>query len=110
MSDDAMMINLQAPVFNGEEEKWPEFIMKSLAFLAMKECAGVIQINFKSKLPATKDEELDASTELGKAKKLAKIKNAAAMLYVTQCLSGATMLNAIFDIQAEAGLPTGKAC
>ena len=61
--------------------------MKFQAFLARKECAEVIQTDFKSKLPAMEDEELDASTELEKAKKLAKMKNAMVMKYATQCLS-----------------------
>ena len=56
------------------------------------------------------DEELDASTKLGKAKKFAKMKNAVAMAYMTQSLSDMAMLNAIFNIQAEAGWPTGRAC
>ena len=55
------------------------------------------------------DEELDASTELGKAKKFAKMKNVIAMAYTTQCLSGMAMLNMIFNISADAGWPTGKA-
>ena len=38
------------------------------------------------------------------------MKNAMAMAYMTQCLSGMAMLNAIFNIQAEAGWLTGKAC
>ena len=38
------------------------------------------------------------------------MKNAMAMAYTTQCLSGMAMLNAIFNIQAEAGWLTGKAC
>ena len=42
MSDDTMMINLQAPVFNGKEEEWPEFIVNFQAFLATKGCAEVI--------------------------------------------------------------------
>ena len=54
------------------------------------------------------DEELDVSTELGKAKKLVKMKNAMVMAYMTQCLSSMAMLNAIFNIQAEAGWLTGK--
>ena len=56
------------------------------------------------------DEELDASAELGKAKKLAKMKNALVMAYTTECLMGMVMLNAIFNIQAEAGRPNGRAC
>ena len=32
-----------------------------------------------------------------------------AMAHMTQCLSSMAMLNAIFNIQAEAGWPTGKA-
>ena len=79
-------------------------------FIVTKGCAEVIQTNFKSKLPAMEDEELDASTKLGKAKELVKMKNAMAMVYVTQCLSSITMMNAIFNIQVEAGWPTGKAC
>ena len=73
------------------------------AFLAMKGYAEVVQINFKSKLPTVEDEELDASTKIGKAKKIAKMKNAMAVAYVAQCLSGTAMLNAIFNIQAEVG-------
>ena len=61
----------------------------------------MIQTNFKSKLPATED---------GKAKKSAKIKNAIFMAYVSQYLSTMAMLNAIFNIQADTGWPTGKAC
>ena len=57
-----------------------------------------IQTNFKFKLSTIKDEELDASTELGMAKKIAKMKNTMAMSYVTQCLSIAVILNAIFNI------------
>ena len=85
-------------------------MVKFQEFLAMKGCAEAIQTNFKSKLPATEDEELDTNTELGKAKKLAKMKNAMAMVYKTQHLSSMAMLNAIFNIQTEAGWPTGKAC
>ena len=91
MSDNAMTINLQAPVFNGKEEEWPEFIVKFQAFLMMKGCAEVIQTNFKSKLLAMEYEELDVSTELGKVKKLAKMKHAMAMVYATQCLSSMTL-------------------
>ena len=68
MSDNAMTINLQAPVFNGKEEEWPKFIVKFQAFLATKGCAEAIQTNFKSKLPAIEDKELDASIQLGKAR------------------------------------------
>ena len=32
------------------------------------------------------------------------------MVYVTQCKSNTTMLNAMFNIQAEEGWPTGRAC
>ena len=64
MSDNAMTMNLQSPVFNGKEEEWPEFMVKFQAFLAMKGCTEVIQTNFKSKLPATENELLDASTDL----------------------------------------------
>ena len=53
---------------------------------------------------------MDASTKLGKAKKLAKMKNVMMMAYTTQCLSGTAMLNAIFNTQAEAGWLTGRAC
>ena len=81
MSDDTMTIYLQTPVFNDE---WPEFIVKFQEFLVTKGCAEATQINFKSKLPAREDEELNAGTELGKAKKLAKMKNAMAMAYATQ--------------------------
>ena len=56
------------------------------------------------------DKELDASTKLGKAKKIAKMKNVMAIANVTQCLSGTAMLNSIFNIQAEAYWLTGKAC
>ena len=55
------------------------------------------------------DEELDSSTKLGKAKKLVKMKNAMAMACVTQCLSSMIM-NTVFNVEAEAGCPTGKAC
>ena len=95
MSDNAIAINLWAPVLNGNEEEWPEFIEKFQAFLALKKCTEVIQTNFNSKLPVMEDEELDAST------KLAKMKNAMMMAYATQCLSDASMLNTIFNIQAE---------
>ena len=47
------------------------------------------------------DEELDTSTELGKAKKLAKMKNALVVAYVTLCLISMAKLNAIFNIQAD---------
>ena len=33
-----------------------------------------------------------------------------AMAFVTQCLSGTAMLNAIFNVQVETGCPTGKKC
>ena len=56
------------------------------------------------------DEELDASTELEKAKKLAKMKKAMVMVHMTQCLRSKSMLNAIFNVQAETGCPTGRAC
>ena len=56
------------------------------------------------------DEELDANTKLKKAKKLVKMKNEMMMAYVTQCLSSTAMLNAIFNVQAEVGWLTGKAC
>ena len=70
----------------------------------------MIQTNFKFKLPAAEDEELGASTKLGKAKKSAKMKNEMAMVYVTQYLTGMAMLNAIFNVQAEAGWSTERAC
>ena len=57
-----------------------------------------------------KDEELDASTKLGKAEKLAKMKNMVVMAYMTQCLSITAMLNGIFNVQAEADWLTGRAC
>ena len=110
MNDNAMTINLQAPVFNSKEEEWLEFKVKFQAFLAMKGCTEAIQTNFKSKLPARKDKELDASTELEKAKILAKMENAMAIVYVTLCLNGMAMLNEIFNVQVEAGWLTGKAC
>ena len=69
MSDNTMTINLQAPFVNGNEDELLEFIIKFQAFLATKGCSEVIQTNFMSKLLATKDKELDASTRLGKAKK-----------------------------------------
>ena len=75
------------------------FIVKFKAFLGTKGCAEAIKTNFKSKLPTMEDEELDASTKLRKAKKLAKMKNAMAMAYVTQCLSGMAMLNEIFTFK-----------
>ena len=110
MSDNTMTINLQAPVFHCKEEEWPKFIVKFQAFLAMKGCAEVDQTNFKSKLPAMEGEELDARTKLGKAKKLAKMKNVMAMAYITQHLSRMARLNAIFNIPAGTGWPTGRAC
>ena len=78
-----MTINLQAPVFRGNEEEWLEFIVKFKSFFWTKGWIEVIQTNLKSKLPAMKDQELDASTKLGKAKKLAKMKNAMEMAYMT---------------------------
>ena len=42
--------------------------------------------------------------------KSVKIKNVIAMVYTTQFLSGMAMLNATFNIQAEAGWLTGRAC
>ena len=110
MSDDSMTINLQAPVFSGKEEEWLESIVKFQAFLGTKVYTEVIQTNFKSKLAATKDEKMDASTKLGKSKKLAKMKNMMVMAYATQCSSIMIMLNATFNIQAEAGWSTGRAC
>ena len=56
-SNDSTTINLQAPDFGGKEEEWQKFIEKFQAFFAMKGCAEVIQINFKSKY-------LDTNTEL----------------------------------------------
>ena len=47
--------------------------MKFQAFLVTKGCTEVIQANFKSNLPNMEDEDLDASMELGKAKKLTKM-------------------------------------
>ena len=70
---------------------------------------GAIQTNFKPKFPTMADEELDVSTKLGKAKKLVKMKNAMAMVYTTQCLSSVGMVNAIFNIQTEAGWMTRRA-
>ena len=61
-----MITNLQAPVFNGEEEEWQEFIVKFQAFLMTKGFIEMIKTNFKSKLPTLVDEVLDATTELGK--------------------------------------------
>ena len=66
--------------------------MKFQEFLVTKECDEVIKTKFKSKLPMTKDEELDAGTKLGKVKKLSKMKNAMAMACVTQCLISMAML------------------
>ena len=74
MSDDAMAINLQAPVFSDKEVEWQEFIVKFQAFLAMKRCTEAIQTNFKSKMPAMEDEELNVSTELGNAREISKDK------------------------------------
>ena len=110
MSDNAVTINLQASVFHDKEEEWLEFIEKFQTFLVMRGCPEVIKTNFKPKLLAIEDEEFNASTELGKAKKLAKMKNAMVMSFATQCLSGTAMLNAIFNVQAETGWSTGKAC
>ena len=67
----------------------------------------MFQTNFKSNLPATEDEEVDATTELGKVKKLAKMKNAMSMTYMTQYWSRTAMLNMIFNIQAEVGWLAG---
>ena len=83
MNYNTMTINLQAPVFNGKEDKWPKFIVKFQEFLATKGYTEVIQTNFRSKLPAMDDGELDACTKLGKASKLVKMKNAMAMVYMT---------------------------
>ena len=57
MSNNAMPINLQAPVFNGIVKEWPEFILMFQAFLVMKGCSEMIQTNFKSRLHAMEDEE-----------------------------------------------------
>ena len=48
--------------------------------------------------------------QLGEAKKLVKIKNAMVMVYVSQCLSGTAMLNALFNIHAEACWLTEREC
>ena len=96
-----MTINLQAPVFGGKEEEWPKFIVKFQSFLVTKGCTEVIQTN---------DEELDVSTKIEKAMKLRKIKNATLMGYGTQYLSSTAMLNAVFNVQAAAGWPTGETC
>ena len=85
-------------------------MVKFQTFLMIMGCAEAIKTNCKSKLPAMKGEELDVSTELGKAKKLAKMKNVMAMAYTTQCLSNTAMLNAIFNVQVEGRWLTGKAC
>ena len=69
MIDDSMTINLQAPIFSGKEEEWPEFIVKFQALLVTKRCTEEIKTNFKSKWSATEDGELDASPILGKPKK-----------------------------------------
>ena len=55
------------------------------------------------------DQDLDASIKIGKAKKLAKMKNVMAMMYMNQCLSSMAMLNVLYNIQAEAGWPTARA-
>ena len=104
------MINLQAPAFSGEKEEWSEFIVKFQTFLVMKGCTEAIQTNLKSKLPTTEDKQFDASDEIEKAIKLAKIKNAIAKGFAMQCLSGMAMLNAILNVHAEASWPTGRAC
>ena len=49
------------------------------------------------------NEELDLSTNIGKVIKSAKIKNAMTTVYETQCLSSTAMLNAIFNVQPQAG-------
>ena len=54
---------------NGWNSYW-----SSRIFLRTEGCAEVIQTNFESKFPNMEGEELDASTKLGKVKKLAKIK------------------------------------
>ena len=87
-----------APALSGKEVEWLEYIVKFEAYLATKGCAEVIQTNFKSKLPTTEDEELDASIKLWKAKEIAKMKNAMTMAYMTQWLSGMVMLNVIFNV------------
>ena len=49
MSDDSITISLQAPLFSGEEEEWPEFIVMLQAFLVTKRCAEAILTYFKFK-------------------------------------------------------------
>ena len=95
--------------FNGKKEEWLEYVAKFKAFLAMKRCTGGIQ-TILNQNACYGGKELDATTELRKAKKLVKMKNAMVMAYMAQCLSGMTMLNAIFHVQAEISWPTGKAC
>ena len=68
------------------------------------------QTNFKYKLPAMEDEELDVSTKIVKVMKLVRMKNVLAMAYTTQRMSIMVMLNVIFNVQAEAGWPTRRAC
>ena len=72
--------------------------------------AEAIKNYFKSNLPTAEGEELDASSELGKVKKFTKMINAMVMVYAGQCLSGIASLNMIFNIQAEAGWQTERAC
>ena len=70
MSDDSMLINLEAHVFSGKEGGGMARIhIKFKALLVTKGCTEVIQTNFQSKLPNTVDEELDNNTKLGKVKK-----------------------------------------
>ena len=57
-----------------------------------------------------KDKDLDTSTELEKAKKLAKMMNALVMTYATKFLSSTAMLDVIYNVQDEAGWITGNAC
>ena len=49
-------------------------------------------------------DELDASSKLGKVKKLAKMKNVMVMTCMTQCLSIMATMNAISNVQDETGL------
>ena len=53
-------------------------------------------------------DELDASSKLGKVKKLAKMKNVMVMTCMTQCLSIMATMNAISNVQDETGWTTGS--
>ena len=66
MSDEIMTISLSASIFSGKEEEWPELIVKFQAYLATKGYTEAVQTNFKSKLPATEDQKLDVSINIGK--------------------------------------------